>query len=319
MKSTSVAGKKFDHFKGLSMVLLGAVLWGVSGTAAQVLFQRDGFQSGWLVSVRMSIAGMLLLAGVSIKSGPMRTIAVWKDKRDALKLVLFGIIGLLGVQYSYFSSIRYGNAATGTMLQYMGPIFITGYLALRQRRLPSISQFAAVFLALAGALLLVTNGDFHSFSIAPLAFFWGLVSAITLAFYSLYPQVLLQKYDSATIVGWAMLIGGIGMSFITPPWRYTGHSSLGAWWLVSFVVLFGTLVAFYVYISSLKYITASEASLLSCGEPLSASIIAVAFLHVQMGLPAMIGGVCILVTVAILALNRPAERPVPITEKSSRR
>ena len=302
VQSSTFTGKKFDHFKGLSMVLLGAILWGVSGTAAQVLFQRYGFSTGWLVTVRMSIAGLLLLVGVSITSGrPMQTFSVWKDKRDAMKVVLFGILGLLGVQYSYFASIRYGNAATGTMLQYMGPIFITVFVALRQRRMPSISQFSAVFLALTGAFLLVTNGDFHSFSVAPLAVFWGLISAVTLAFYSLYPQKLLQKYGSATIVGWGMLIGGIAMSFISPPWHFTGHVSLGTWWLVSFVVLFGTLIAFYVYIASLKYISASEASLLACGEPLSASIIAVAFLHVQMGLAAILGGVFIVVTVTILA------------------
>lgn len=304
---STIVGKKSDHFKGLSMVLLGAVLWGVSGTAAQVLFQRYGFNPGWLVTVRMSIAGLLLLVGISFKSGPMHTLAVWKDKRDVVKLVFFGIIGLLGVQYSYFASIRYGNAATGTMLQYMGPIFITVYVALRRRRMPSISQFTAVFLALTGAFLLVTNGDYHSFSVAPLAVVWGLISAITLAFYSLYPHELLQKYGSATIVGWGMLIGGIGMSFIAPPWHFTGHNSLGTWWLISFVVLFGTLIAFYVYIASLKYISASEASLLSCGEPLSASIIAVAFLHVQMGLSAMLGGLCIIITVTILARKGSTE------------
>lgn len=304
---SGVTSQRFDHFKGLSMVLLGAVLWGVSGTAAQVLFQRYGFNPGWLVTVRMTVAGLLLLVGISMKSGLMHTISVWKNKQDALQLVLFGIIGLLGVQYSYFAVIRYGNAATGTMLQYMGPIFITIYVALRQRRMPGISQLAAVSLAFAGAFLLVTNGNVHSFSISPLAVFWGLISAITLAFYSLYPQNLLQKYGSANIVGWAMLIGGIGMSFITPPWHFTGHSSLGTWWLVGFVVLFGTLIAFYVYIASLKYISASEASLLSCGEPLSASILAVAVLHVQMGLPSMIGGLCVLVTVTLLARKGSVE------------
>ncbi|MFO2548748.1 EamA family transporter [Alicyclobacillus cycloheptanicus] len=288
------------------MVFLGAVLWGVSGTAAQVLFQRDGFDPGWLVTVRMSAAGLLLLTAIAMKTGLAQTLAVWRKKRDALKLVLFGIIGLLGVQYSYFATIRYGNAATGTMLQYMGPIFITAYIALRQRRLPSASQLAAVFLALAGAFLLVTDGNLHSFSVSPLAVFWGLISALTVAFYSLYPQSLLQKYGSANIVGWAMLIGGIVMSFITPPWDFRGHGSFGAWWLVAFVVLFGTLIAFYVYIASLKYISPSEASLLSCGEPLSASFLAVACLHVQMGLPAMLGGLCVLVTVTLLARRGPA-------------
>jgi len=283
IQSTRVVGGKFDHFKGLSMVLLGAVLWGVSGTAAQVLFQRYGFNPGWLVTVRMSISGLLLLIGVSIGRGPIHTLAIWKHKKDAVRLVLLGIIGLLGVQYSYFASIRYGNAATATMLQYMSPIFITVYVALRRRSMPGTSQLTAVFLALTGAFLLVTNGDWHSFSVAPLAVVWGLISAITAAFYTLYPKGLLQKYGAATIAGWGMLLGGIGMG------------------------LFGTLIAFYVYIASLKYISASEASLLACGEPLSASIIAVAFLHVQMGLTAILGGLCIIVTVTILARNGPAE------------
>ena len=93
------------------MVLLGAVLWGVSGTAAQVLFQRCGFNPGWLVTVRMSVAGLLLLTGISMKSGLRQTIFVWHNKRDVFKLILFGILGLLGVQYSYFAAIGYGNAA----------------------------------------------------------------------------------------------------------------------------------------------------------------------------------------------------------------
>nr|WP_211230642.1 DMT family transporter [Alicyclobacillus herbarius] len=301
-------GMKFDRFKGLSMVLLGAVLWGVSGTIAQVLFQRYGFTPGWLVTVRMSVAGLLLLAASAIRSGPRQVLAVWKDKRDAGKLVLFGIVGLLGVQYSYFASISYGNAATGTILQYMGPMFITVYVAWRTRRMPSGPQVLSVVLALIGAFFLVTNGDIHSFSVAPLAVLWGVVSAITLAFYSLYPQPLLHRYGAATVVGWAMFIGGIGMSFIAPPWYFTGQSSLGIWGLVGFVVVFGTLIAFYVYIASLKYISASEASVLSCGEPLSAAIIAVACLHVHMGVLAMLGGACILATVVILARQPAAAR-----------
>ena len=299
---------KFNHFKGLSMVLIGAVLWGISGTAAQVLFQRFGISPEWLVTVRMSVAGLLMLMGITVTSGIKYTFSVWKDKKDALKLVLFGIIGLLGVQYSYFAAINYGNAATGTILQYMGPVFITIYVALRLRRMPQVSQVISVFLAIFGAFLLVTNGDFHRFSISPLAVFWGIISAITLAFYSLYPKGLLQKYGAALISGWGMLIGGIGMGFIHSPWNFSGQNSLPTWLLISFVVIFGTLIAFYVYIASLKYISAAEASVLSCGEPLSATIITVAFLHVHFGWAALLGGLSILVTVTIMARKGPSEK-----------
>jgi drug/metabolite transporter (DMT)-like permease len=306
IQSTIIMGRKFDHFKGLSMVLLGGVLWGVSGTAAQVLFQRDGFDPGWLVSTRMSASGLLLLLAVAIRSGFKSVFLVWGNNKDLLRLILFGILGLLGVQYSYFASIQYGNAATATLLQYLGPVFITVYLAFRRRSMPNQWESIAVVLALIGTFFLVTNGKWNGFSVSTLAVVWGLISALALSFYTLYPKRLLQSYGSATILGWAMVIGGLGMAFKNPPWRFVGHSSFGAWWLVSFVVLFGTLVPFYLYISSLKHISASEASLLACGEPLSAAIVAMAFLHVNMGVFALFGGLCILATVVILARKSPA-------------
>jgi drug/metabolite transporter (DMT)-like permease len=117
----------------------------------------------------------------------------------------------------------------------------------------------------------------------------------------------LQKYGAATISGWGMLIGGIGMGFIHSPWSFSGQNSLNTWLLVSFVVVFGTLIAFYVYIASLQYISASEASVLSCGEPLSATIITVAFLHVHFGWAALLGGLSILVTVTIMARKGPSD------------
>lgn len=288
---------------GVAMVLSGAILWGVSGTAAQVLFVKYHFNPGWLVTIRMIISGLLLLASVSLRSGPKHIFAIWRNTRDFIRLILFGILGLLGVQYSYFASIDYGNAATATLLQYLGPVFITVYLAIRWRRAPNVWESSAVVLALVGTLLLVTNGQFHQLSVSGAAVSWGLFSALALAFYTLYPKNLLHAYGAATIVGWAMFIGGIGMAIKSPPWRFVGDGSFAAWALVGFVVLFGTLLAFFLYLSSLKYISPSETSLLACAEPLSASIVAIAFLHVHMGGWALVGGLCVLATVAILSMK----------------
>ncbi|MDA8204617.1 MAG: EamA family transporter [Thermaerobacter sp.] len=296
---------RLHRLKGFTMVLVGAVLWGVSGTAAQVLFHRDGFQPGWLVTVRMSAAGFVLLAFVAVQQGLARTLAIWRHGRDAVKIGIFGLGGLLGVQYTYFASIQRGNAAVGTMLRYLGPLFITVYLAWRQRRLPTRPQIAAVSLALVGAALLITNGNLQGLTVSPWAVFWGLLSALALAFYSLYPQGLIVQYGAATVVGWAMLVGGLGMSVIAPPWAFVGQTSIAAWGLVAFVVLLGTLVAFYLYIASLQYISPAEAGVLTSGEPLSAALIAVTVLHVRMGWVGMIGAICIVSTVTVLASMRP--------------
>lgn len=49
---------KLLHYKGLVMVLVGATLWGLSGTVAQRLFQDEGFTPGWLVTMRLLVSGI---------------------------------------------------------------------------------------------------------------------------------------------------------------------------------------------------------------------------------------------------------------------
>ena len=206
------------------MVLTAAILWGVSGTVAQYLFHERGFSPGWLVMIRLLLSGGALLVLAARQTDGTSIGAIWRHRDDRRRLLLLGIVGMLGVQYTYFAAIETGNAATATLLQYLGPVFITIYLALRLWRMPRKEELAAVGLALAGTFLLVTDGTTSKLSISGWAVFWGLTSAVTLAFYTLYPVDLLKRWSSATVVGWAMIIGGVGISFIHPPWDTGGNN-----------------------------------------------------------------------------------------------
>ncbi|WML44435.1 EamA family transporter [Neobacillus sp. PS3-40] len=286
--------------KGIILVLIAALFWGVSGTVAQYLFHQQGFSAEWLVDIRLLFSGViLLLFAYTVKK--QNIWSIWKNKRDILALILFGIFGMLGVQYTYFIAILYGNAASATVLQYLAPVFITCFLCIQAKKFPAKYEIFAVLLALIGTFLLVTNGNIQTLSISKPAFFWGILSAFALAFYTLQPGGLLSKWGSLLIVGWGMLIGGIGFSFISPPWKFQGHWSVPSLFAVLFVVIFGTLIAFFCYLESTKYIRASETSLLACAEPLSAAFLAVVWLHVPFGLGEWIGTLCIILTIFLLS------------------
>ena len=297
------AAMSYSRTKGIALVLTGAILWGVSGTVAQYLFQQQGFSAEWLTVVRLLLSGILLL-GFAYSKEKQHIWRIWKSKRDALSLVLFSILGMLAVQYTYFSAIQHGNAATATVLQYVGPALITCYLALRSKRLPTIKEMVAVALSIFGTFFLVTHGNIHSLSISGWAVFWGISSAFALAFYTLQPHNLLAKWGSTIIVGWGMLIGGIGLSFIHPPWAFEGQWSFSAYLAVVFIIIFGTIIAFYCYLESLKYLSASETSLLACVEPLSAAFLSVIWLHVTFGFAEWLGTLCIISTVVILSIKK---------------
>jgi len=287
--------------KGFILVLTAAILWGISGTVAQFVFQKNHFSPEWLVVIRLLFSGIILLIFASLKEKRNIT-EIWKDKKDVLSLLLFSILGMLAVQYTYFAAIKASNAATATILQYLAPVIITCYLAMHFKKVPTRKEVLAVILALAGTFLLVTHGAIEGLSITGWALFWGLASAFALAFYSIQPRNLLKKFGSTIVVGWGMLIGGICFSFIHSPFNFQGHWSMSAYFAVIFIVIFGTLIAFYCYLESLKYINASESSLLACVEPLSAAVLSVIWLSVNFEIIDWIGSLCIISTVVILAM-----------------
>lgn len=292
------------RYKGFLMVLIAAVLWGLSGTVAQHLFHNAGFQHGWLVMVRLVISGVLLLSVISFSSAQESVWRVWKSS-DRWQLVIFGLAGMLGVQYTYFAAIEAGNAATATLLQYLGPVLLTCYIALRLLRMPSGLELAAVSLSLLGTFFLVTGGNPGSLTISQKALFWGLLSAACLAFYTLYPTRLLKRWGAAVTVGWGMVIGGVGLGLIVPPWQVDGQQwNWESFLFVLFVILFGTLVPFYLYLASLSYIRPGETALLASAEPLTAAVAAVLWLDVPFGPFEWIGSICIMGTVVVLSRQK---------------
>ncbi|ABR35536.1 DMT family transporter [Clostridium beijerinckii] len=288
------------RIKGIILVIIGAMLWGISGTAAQYLFQKKGFSPEWLVVIRLLSSGIILLLYTFMK-GEQNIWEVWKSKNDALSLIFFSVLGMLGVQYTYFAAIKYGNAATATILQYSSPVIITCYLAIRNKKIPKLKEIIAIGLAMLGTSFIITKGNIHSISISRLALFWGIASAFAAAFYTLQPRLLLRKWGSILVVGWGMLIGGISFSFIEQPWNCTGIWSTNSILAIIFVVLFGTLIAFTCFLESLNYIKPTESSILSSAEPLSAAILSVLWLHEELGIAQWIGTACIITTIIILS------------------
>lgn len=292
---------------GMTLVLTGAVLWGVSGTVAQFLFQQQKFSTEWLTVVRLLVSGVILL-GFGYRKEKQRIWEIWKAKKDWVSLVLFSLLGMLAVQYTYFAAIQHGNAATATVLQYLGPVLITCYLAIRAKRFPTVKETVAVVLAILGTFLLVTHGSIYSLSISGWALFWGISSAFALAFYTLNPRGLLAKWGSTIVVGWGMLVGGIGFSFIHPPWEFEGQWSIPSFMAFLFIIVFGTVIAFYCYLESLKYLNASETSLFACIEPLSAAVLSVVWLKVPFGYIDWLGALGIVGTIIVLSMGKEQNR-----------
>ena len=286
--------------KGMLLVVFGALLWGGSGVAAQFVLQNKGFSAEWLVVVRMLLSGIILLSLDGITHfGDI--FSIWKSRYDSLQLIAFALIGMLGVQYTYFAAIKAGNAATATILQYLMPIVIVLWTVLRYRRRPQLRELFCTALAILGTLLLVTHGSLSSLAISPPALFWGVLSAFAAAFYTVQPKYLLGHWRSPLVIGWGMLLGGLAFLPVCPPWDFTGIWDKYACIVFLYIIIFGTIIAFWAYLESVKYIQPTETSTLASIEPLSAIVLSALLLNVPFGLVEILGAICIMSTVFILA------------------
>jgi drug/metabolite transporter (DMT)-like permease len=290
---------------GFLCAVTAATLFGVGGTFAQFLFQQRGANIDWLVTMRLLCAGAVLLLIAIVRQG-RSVFAIWRT--DAVTLILFGLCGMLAVQYTYMAAIYASNTATATVLQFTAPAMIAVWLALAGRRLPSLRESAAIALAMLGTFFLVTHGELGALSISPLALFWGLASAVAAAFNAIQPARLLRNHDASVVGGWGMLVGGVALSFVHPPWKVEGVWDAEAYGFTAFILLLGTLAAFHLFIMALRLIGAQKTSLLTCAEPLSAAVLAVWWLGVPWGAMAWLGTLCILATIVLLAREQSEER-----------
>ncbi|MGV3464866.1 MAG: EamA family transporter [Heyndrickxia sp.] len=306
---------KPNRMKGFVLVIMGTIFWGVGGTVSDQLFKYQSIDVNWLVTTRLLIAGLLLLTVKLFGKDRSQIISVWKYGRTAIQLIIFGLIGMLGVQYTYMASISFGNAAVATLLQNLSPVIIIFYFILRKQSVLTKRDLMIIALSIIGCFFLLTNGSITQLSVSTPAVFWGILSGVAAAFYTLYAVNLLKIYSPIVIVGWAMIIGGIALSFIHPVWQINLSNFTGKIFLyLAFVIIFGTMLAFWFFIASLQSLSPKETSLLGSLEPLSAVLTTVFWLKEAFGIFQWVGAFCIFGMLLLLAINKRASINTTIQE-----
>ena len=284
--------------EGICFAISAGICWGSMGVAAQVLMEDSGFAVGDLVAGRLLGAGALLLM---FEHFFMRRslLKYFSQPGVAKDILLYGVLVLL-TQLTFFLAIQ----CTAAILAATIPVFTTIWDIFVKHRAPQIREMACTALAIIAVVLITTKGDFDSVSLSLTGVLWGLASSVAGAASNIQPNAVLKKIPVTIVVGGGMTVGGIVMSIFFPPWaieeaNWTTLSAL----FYAYIVVVGTLVSFLLYVSSLKMISATSASLLSCFEPITA----VALLGAPLTPAEGVGGVLVFAAVWLLASRKEAQ------------
>ena len=293
--------KNTQELGGVLCALLGGALWGFSGTCGQYLFQRGAVDAQWLSAVRMLAAGLLMLVVGFVQQGRAYC-DIWRNKKDAVRLVAFALLGLIGCQYFYMVAISHSNSGTATALQYTGQAMILLYSCAVARRLPTKLEGLGVLLAIGGTFLLATHGDPTNLAITPAALGWGLMSALGLALYTLLPGELTGRYGTMVLLGWGMVLSGVVLCALIRPWTLPTALDLPALAAVlGGAVLLGTVGGYTLYLKGVAAIGGVRASMIACVEPVFAMVCSAVWLGTPFVVMDYLGMGMILATMLLLA------------------
>lgn len=288
---------------------VAALCWGASGVSAEYLMSRHGIELTLISFLRMSIGGLLTLACVLLRSRGVsaRHRDLIRAPRNWRDLAIYAVFGLAACQITYMGVIRASNAGTGTILEYLGLILIVVWVCLTHRRWPRACEVIAIVLAVTGTFLLCTHGSLDNLVITPSALAWGAVAALTLATYTLLPVRLIAAYGADVVVGYALLIAGLGVGLVGRVWRYAITWTPDVVLAMVITVVLGTAVAFIAYLWGVGRIGPVKASLIGSLEPiaavaLSALVMGTSYTGVDLvGMALIVGAV---VTISVVDLLR---------------
>lgn len=289
--------------RNLALILVSAagVCWASSGVAVQDFFSNSTKTAMELTNIRMCGAGFLMLLILFLR-GKFKWSAARMNHKPKLWLYIFiyGLIGIVMVQFTYFQAISIGGAAATTVILSATPAMVVIWESLWQRKFPARMEILAVILAIFGVFLLVTGGDTSKILVPIPCVLWSLASGASFAFSMIFGKVLFaEKITPAFVTSVGMFGGGLVTFLLIENFDWTPFFARATIFNVAWIIIIGTVTAFLIFNAGLKYLTPEEAALTGLSEPVSSVVISYFIFGTTFGLIESLG--IFLVLLAILS------------------
>ena len=288
--------------RGLALILVGfaGVFWASSGVAVQDFFMYSEKTPMELTNIRMCTAGaiLLLIATTRRKKFWLSVRLLNKNPRFWLDVIIYGIIGVVFMQYTYFKGISIGGAAAATVICYACPAMVVIWESFYNRKMPKRGEVIAVILAMIGVFLLVTGGNPTKLLVPIGCIVWSLASGAAFAFSAIYPKHLFaKKIDAYFLTGAGMFLGGLSTFFLIENWNWAAFFKPEVAFDVTWIIIFGTVAAFLSFNAGLRYLTPEEASVTATTEPAASVIISWLIFGTAFGLIESFGIILVLLAI----------------------
>jgi drug/metabolite transporter, DME family len=296
--------RKFKTFQpgGFWLVTIAAILWGTIGVATQAIYNIDSTSSLFINLMRMLIAAPVLLLACWRMVGRKMFAA---QRRDFLIMLLTGTLLAIS-QAAYFAAIHASGVTIPTLLAIcIAPIVVTCVSVLLKFETLTRRIVLALLFALSGSVLLV---GFHSPEGTSdqllLGIIFSVISAVAYAGMIICGRFLAADYHPLQVTAFTFSIGAVVLLLVNVVSGIVAVHTTQGWLLVLYLGLVPTALAYWLFQTGLRSVSATTASILGMLDPLVTAVLAWALFGETLGSSGIVGAVLLILSVFLLSAKQ---------------
>ena len=235
-----------------------------------------------------------------------------RSRADYLRLAWFSVLGVSMNQLLYVTALTMTTATAAQMLITGGPAITLGVAILLGKEIGTRAKWIGIALAGSGTLVLIGLSATESRALGNLLI---LINMIGYSAYLVAARDLLHRYHPLTVITWIFIFGVIGLlpfGLVSSFNEFHATSSATRWLLV-FIVVFPTVIAYYLNMWALTKVESSVVSTFVYLQPVITAMLAIPILHERPSLRLIPAGLLIFagVGISIQSGRRADRRPDP--------
>lgn len=201
-----------------------------------------------------------------------------KDKKDFWLLAKCGLFGAALNQLLFLKGLSLTTAINSSIIMTLIPVMVLVFSFLLLKENVGWRKVTGVILALVGAVILLYKDDFGLSNDTLLGDLLNFLNAASYALYLVFVKPLMKKYHSLTVIKWVFIFSFL---FVLP-FGFNDVMSIewetftpAIWGSVVYVIVAATILAYWLNVVTLKYVSPAIVGVYIYLQPLFATVIAI--------------------------------------------
>ena len=295
-----------NKHRGELYLVMGAIFFSLNGVIVTLVL--DHMTTFRLAQIRALGTFFLLFIITFIQDRK----SLKAQRSEIPALIVYGVIGYAMVQLGYFIGISRGVPLSLVLIiEFTAPIWIVLWIKLVRKGQVAKNMWSAIALSLIGLALVAKVWTGFTFDL--IGIIGAVGAAIALASYFIMSESQSAKRSAQAMVVWGLGVAGLFWSIFLPVWnfpveifttqinlqgRFSDYSAPG-WLLLTYVIIFGTIVPYLFVVGGVRRLSASTSSVIGMLEPLIGGVFAWIWLSQSWSAIQLFGGAIVLVGIYI--------------------